>query len=85
MLADAGLLLHIFDGWEGANPWEPPPTGPGATQMSGSIVFAAQRVDGQPLPLFKGPRGAATGLLFRPHATKIRCGKAVDSSGLCGP
>ena len=83
-LADAGLLIHVFDGWEGSNPWEPASSGPGATQMSASLVFAAQHVPGKPLPLFKGPRGAATGLLFRPGATKILCGKPVDSSGQCG-
>ena len=83
-LLDAGLLIHIFDGWEGANAWEPPPTGPGAAQMSASLIFAAQRVAGKPLPLFKGPRGAASGLLFRPLVTRVLCGKPVDSSGQCG-
>ena len=25
-LVDAGLLVHIFDGWEGSVPWEPAST-----------------------------------------------------------
>ena len=48
------------------------------------VVFAAQHVPGKPLPLFKGPMGAGSGVLFRPGATKLLCGKPVDSSGQCG-
>ena len=37
LLADAGLLVHIFDGWEDhAEPWLPSATGPGARDQSAS-------------------------------------------------
>ena len=78
MLADAGLLVHTFDGWEGAHPWEPADNGPGATEMSASLIFAAQHVDGQPLPLFGASATTAhlSGLIFKPHVTRILCAKA---------
>ena len=82
-LADAGVLIHTFDGWEdNSEPFAPGTNGPGALEQSGSIVFAAQRVAGASLPLFAG--GAAGGIIFRPGAaTKVNCGKAKDSAGTC--
>ena len=53
---------------------------PSAIQGFGSIVFAQQKVKGQKLPLFGG---GTSGLIFRPGYTKIKCGKAADSSGKC--
>jgi hypothetical protein len=82
-LADAGILIHTFDGWEQHEAaYAPTTNGPGAVEQSGSFVFAAQHVAGQPLPLFAG--GGAGGIIFRPGAsTKVTCGKAKDSAGTC--
>ena len=82
-LADAGILIHTFDGWEdNSEPYAPGTNGPGALEQSGSMVFAAQRVAGASLPLFAG--GAAGGIIFAPGAaTKVKCGKAKDSAGTC--
>ena len=83
ILADAGLLIHIFDGWEASSHemWAPAQNGPGATDMSASYVFAEQRVDHNVISLFGG---GTSGLIFRPGWTRIKCGKAVDSAGSCG-
>tara|TARA_B110001452_G_scaffold177970_1_gene149333 strand:- start:1672 stop:2334 length:663 start_codon:yes stop_codon:yes gene_type:complete len=82
ILAPAGILIHVVDGWEdGAAPWAPATKGPGARDMSASLVFAANRVPGKPIPLFGS--GQVKGLIFKPGATKLRCGKSTDSSGKC--
>ena len=84
-LADAGILIHVFDGWEASTQqkWAPALNGPGATEMSGSFIFAAQQASGKSLhdALFNG---ASAGIIFRPHVTRILCGKAGDSGGRCG-
>ena len=50
--------------------------------MSASIVFAQQSVGGgHQIPTFNRK---TSGIIFRPHAAKILCGKAVDSAGTCG-
>jgi len=49
--------------------------------MSASIVFAANKVAGKPIPLCST---GLKGLVFRPRLTRIRCGKSVDSAGHCG-
>lgn len=74
--------MHAFDGWEDSTaPWAPATNGPGATEQSGSFVFAAQHVAGEPLPLIGG--GVYGGIVFRPGVTRINCGKAKDSAGTC--
>lgn len=87
MLADAGLLVHIFDTYEDQHMhWAPPPGGgERAREQSCSLVFAQQRVrDGVPIPLFSGRGGGApSGLIFRPHVARILCGKPTDSAGVC--
>ena len=85
-LANAGVLIHVFDGWE-AGPdqrWMPTSNGPGATQMSSSLIFGEMRNTGKALrdAVFTGAQGTR-GLIFRPSATKLLCGKASDSSGSC--
>lgn len=81
-LADAGLLVHMFDGWEdGLDAWAPAQNGPGATDMSASLVFSEQQAAGGTLPLFGS---GSAGIIFRPWVTRIKCAKAVDSAGLCG-
>ena len=88
-LADAGLLVHSFDGWEDhGEPWLPSTAGPGATGMSASYVFKDQEggCRGKPcvLPLFGVGDGKIAGMIFRPLATKLLCGKSGDSGGVCG-
>ena len=81
-LADAGVLIHVVDGWEdGSAPWAPATRGPGARDMSASIVFAANQVPLKAIPLFSD---GLKGIVFRPGLTRIRCGKSVDSAGHCG-
>eukprot|EP00908_Phaeocystis_cordata_P009580 Transcript_20373.p1 GENE.Transcript_20373~~Transcript_20373.p1 ORF type:complete len:446 (+),score=11.32 Transcript_20373:111-1340(+) len=83
-LADAGILIHVTDGLEqNGAPWAPATDGPGATDMSASLVFAANYVRGKSIPLFGSGKKSA-GLIFRPGVTFVRCGKAVDSAGQCG-
>ena len=82
-MAAAGILIHSIDGWEDGNaPWAPATKGPGAKDMSASIVFSANKLPNKPIPLFPAAHGG--GLIFRPGLTRIRCGKAVDSAGHCG-
>ena len=51
-LADVGILIHVTDGWEqNGAPWAPATDGPGATDMSASLVFAANYVRGKSIPL----------------------------------
>ena len=91
-LAAAGILIHTIDGWEDGNaPWAPTTNGPGVRDMSASIVFGANRLPGEPIPLFgasleeeKKKKTTRGGLVFRPGLTHIRCGKAFDSGGHCG-
>lgn len=85
MLADAGLLIHILDGWEdnaNGRMWAPGTNGPGATDQSASLVCAQQKVEGQRIPLFGGA-AAVSGIIFKPGRTKVKCGKPSDSSGKC--
>ena len=73
----------MFDDWEaGGRPWEPDSNRP---EMSTSLIFGAQKgaMGTHEIPLFPGNNGGSAGLILRPGITKIRCGKAVDSSGSC--
>ena len=82
-MAAAGILIHTIDGWEdGRNGWAPATNGPGARDMSASIVFSALKKADITIPLFGKEKTG--GLIFRPGLTRIRCGKAVDSAGHCG-
>ena len=110
----SGVLIHVLDGWEqNGVAWAPATNGPGATDMSASLIFAANVAASGSIQLcapylfeplteaaiklclckreltlyssrvsFGGPNAA--GLIFRPGATRIRCGKADDSAGHCG-
>jgi len=85
MLADAGLLVHVFDDWERhGRPWEPDTLRP---EMSTSLIFASQRAAfsdfSHQIPLFGGSNGGTAGLILRPGITRINCGKPVDSAGDC--
>lgn len=82
-LADAGLLIHVLDGWEeNGQMWAPGRNGPGATDQSGSLVCGQNKVAGQRIPLFGG-RAAQSGIIFKPGSTRVKCGKPSDSSGKC--
>lgn len=80
---DAGILLHMFDGWERPHSrWSPADNGPGATEMSASLIFAGQQTSGRSIrsAIYSG----SAGLIFRPGAAKLLCAKPVDSAGTCG-
>ena len=85
-LADAGLLVHVFDSWEAGDIlWEPHPA---RSEIAVSLLFGAQRVamGRHSIPNFPGNNGGTAGLIFRPGSdTKVTCGKATDSGGTCGP
>ena len=58
ILADAGVLLHAFDGWEDTfAKWRA--TG----DMSASLIYAANGYPGARIPHFQGQ---SAGLIFRP-------------------
>ena len=80
-LADAGILLHVFDSWEDhAKPWHVADlNGP---SISASLIFGAQRVPNEPIPIFANDEDRA-GLIFRPGHTPVECAKAGDSAGKC--
>ena len=78
MLGDAGLLVHVFDGWEDhAEMWHT------RQDISTSLLHAGQHnpdAGRQTMPIYH----AGSGFIFRPGATPIKCGKAGDSGGHCG-
>ena len=83
MLADAGLLVHIFDGWEKEALYEASPTG-----MSTSLIFADQHPPCCPnfkIPTFTGWATGVQGIILRPGpSTRILCGNSADSNdGKC--
>ena len=88
-LADAGLLVHIFDDYEDIenghdSRWSPPAgLGERSRQQSSSLVFAQQRDAGIAIPLFGGRGHYLKGLIFRPQATRLMCAKPTDSAGVC--
>lgn len=82
-LADAGLLVHVFDAWEATNEeWVPDDQRP---EIAASLIFGEQRaaMGHHQIPLYPGKNGGTAGLIFRPGITKLLCGKAVDSVGTC--
>ena len=85
-LADAGLLVHIFDGWEDYNFGSKPSAG--HTEMSTSLIFADQHPKCCPqhkIPMFTSWATGKQGMIFRPGgSTRILCGNSRDSNyGLC--
>ena len=84
-LADAGILVHVFDGWESrgtGNSWS------AQGGISCSLLFQNQRPGGHhrySIPIFNAWASGVQGIIFRPGpTTRILCGNAVDSSqGKC--
>jgi hypothetical protein len=74
-LADAGALVHNFDGWEDhSRMWRA--TG----DQSASFISSLPSFDGGVIPIFH----ESPGLIFRPRIIHVRCGKGGDSGGHCG-
>ncbi|KAL1504518.1 hypothetical protein AB1Y20_010920 [Prymnesium parvum] len=74
-LADAGVLLHAFDGWEDhARPWR------AAGDQSAFLVYQANGFAGGTIPVFHQTGG---GVIFRPGVTRLKCAKGGDSGGHC--
>ena len=73
MLGDAGLLVHIFDGWENHEQmWRT------SGDISTSLLHAGQHnptAGRQTMPIFH----AGAGFIFKPGSTPIACGKGGDS------
>lgn len=99
MLGRAGLMVHVFDGYENHEAlWEAR-----EPDISSSLVFAAQHAPSEWMsdtcwgtkederachhPMFTdtnaGDAFAGAGLILRPGATPLKCGKAGDSGGHC--
>lgn len=83
VLADAGLLVHIFDGWEVGASFEAAPS-----EMSTSLIYADQHPTCCPnlnIPTYSGWATGVQGLIFRPGpTTRILCGTSGDSNnGKC--
>lgn len=77
-LANAAILAHVFDGWEDHHSMYRA-TG----DQSGSLVYRQQGGGswGGAIPFFHSSGG---GIILRPHATHLLCGKGGDSGGHCG-
>ena len=92
-LADAGILLHIFDHVEfrtadSAAAYVYHRAKPGS-QMSASLIYADQQAEccpDIPIPVFNGGASGVQGVIFRAGAsTRILCGSGSDlSSAHCG-
>ena len=50
--------------------------------LSASLIFGAQQVPNEPIPIFANDEDRA-GLIFRPGHTPVECAKAGDSAGKC--
>ena len=77
--------MHQLDGYENHDtPWQPAVN---KMDISGSIIFAAQKIGGNPLALF----GGVGGYVMRPHdpwapqraGAAVRCGNGGDAGGSC--
>ena len=80
LLADAGVLVHLFDGFEahGGLKWLPVS---GAESISASLVYAQQRANpSKTIPTFN--RGTL-GLVLRPNFHLVQCGCDSDCGGRC--
>ena len=91
-LADAGVLIHVIDGWEevgyGADGKTLRAWRSNKDIMSCSLIFADQRPPGHedtPIQVYNRGLEGVQGLVFRPGSSmRIRCCTAKDSgSGHC--
>ena len=82
-LADSGVLVHVFDGWE--NGFTP---NLNRHQMSSSFIYSSQRPphchDSRrdcPIPVYRAWAVGVQGIVLRPGTTtRIVCGTSFDSS-----
>ncbi|KAL1510781.1 hypothetical protein AB1Y20_007067 [Prymnesium parvum] len=74
-LADAGVLVHAFDGWEnhGLNGNQE------SADQSASLIFDNNGYPGSKIPVFSNEGG----FILRPGITRLKCAKATDSGGHC--
>lgn len=79
-LADSGVLVHVFDGFEqhGGLKWLPVE---GAKHMSASLIYAGQRAN----PMHRIPvfNQVTSGLVLRPRYHLVECGCDSDCGGRC--
>jgi len=81
-IPQAGVLVHMIDGYENHGaPWVPSGLKTGVdADMSTSVIYKGQHVEGESIPLF----GLGIGLILRPtRARVVRCGNANDAGGHC--
>jgi len=78
VLPDAGLLVHILDGWEDHGAFG----NLESTDQSSSLLFAANGFLGGKIPIYHGD-SSQPGIILRPAATTVLCGKGGDSGGHC--
>ena len=82
------MLIYAFDASrKDPPPWDPLASSPDSSEVVVSFVFAAQKVANQPIPLVNTggapDASSASGLVLRPQAARLLCGKPVDSMGGC--
>ena len=80
-LADAGVLVHTFDGWEDASNDRKFSPGPGIRLVSASLIYAAQSEGSRTIPTYGGQ--SPTAIVFRPEYTRVVCGCARDCGARC--
>ena len=81
-LADAAVLVHVFDGWEQKNGQSWAAQG----SISCSLIYGSLRPRGHySIPTYSAWASGVQGVIFRPGpTTRILCGNAADSSvGKC--
>ena len=81
LLADVGVLIHVFDGFEAHSGIKWLPADGGSGSMSASLIYAQQRANpSRTIPTFN--RGAR-GLVLRPMHHLVQCGCESDCGGRC--
>lgn len=77
---DAGVLLHLFDGWEDHVSLFQPQKGY-SRLLSSSFIFSGQNTgSGSISEVIFGPR---SGLIFKPEITRVACAMGKDAGGIC--
>jgi len=75
-LPDVGVLVHVFDARETqTRPWQPIA---GSAEISGSLLYAAQRANGKRIPTFNWQ---TSGVVLRPQYNRVWCACGGDCGG----